>query len=495
MSDRNALLREILRTDLAAFVEKCFLSLEPGTQYLDNWHVHAIAFELMRVWRGEERRLIINIPPRYMKSLTATVAFTAWALGHAPHKRIMAVSYAANLARKHAVDFSAIVTSDWFRATFPNFEIATLREGEIWTTKRGYRYAGSIGGSVTGWGADLILVDDPVKSLEAALSAAERRRVAEFYDGSLYTRLNNKAEGAIVIIMQRLHEDDLVGHVLEKENWRVLSIPAIAPEDCDYRIGDHPHQVYRRRAGEVLHPAREPQEMLELARRTLGTLNFSAQYQQSPVPAEGNAIKRDWIRRYDELPHEFDLKVASWDTASTLKETADWSVGSVWGAVGQQFYLLDVVRARLEAPDLGHRMVALAREHQVDVTLVEETELGRAIAQDLRRNNRLFPILNPVRFDKEARLLAQAARFESGQVHLPREAPWLGAYETELLAFPMGRHDDQVDSTSQALHYLTARTQTRGQRPQGRPRPQRRPRPTRGALRRPMNLEDIYDGG
>ncbi len=229
MSDRNALLREILRTDLAAFVEKCFLSLEPGTRYLDNWHVHAIAYELMRVWRGEEKRLIINIPPRYMKSIMVTIGFTAWAMGHAPHKRIMAVSYAASLARRHAVDFSAIVTSDWFRGTFPNFEIASLREGEIWTTKRGYRYAGSIGGSVTGWGADLIVIDDPIKGLDAALSAAERRRVAEFYDGSLYTRLNNKAEGAIVIIMQRLHEDDLVGHVLEKENWRVLSIPAIAP--------------------------------------------------------------------------------------------------------------------------------------------------------------------------------------------------------------------------------------------------------------------------
>jgi len=309
------------------------------------------------------------------------------------------------------------------------------------------------------------------------------------------TRLNNKAEGAIVIIMQRLHEADLVGHVLEKESWRVLSIPAIAPEDCDYRTGTHPDQVHRRRAGELLHPAREPHTEIEVARRTLGTLNFAAQYQQSPSPAEGHVIKRDWIVRYDQLPREFDLKIASWDTASTLKETSDWSVGSVWGAVGQRFYLLDVVRGRLESPDLGHRMVALAREHQVDATLVEDTELGRAIVQDLRRNNRLFAILNPVRFDKMARLLAQAARFESGQVHLPREAAWLGAYESELLAFPMGRHDDQVDSTSQALHYLTAKAQPRGIRPQGSPRPARAARPSRASLRRPMNLDDIYDGG
>jgi len=282
---------------------------------------------------------------------------------------------------------------------------------------------------------------------------------------------------------------------MEKESWRVLSIPAIAADDTVYRLGDHPLDVYHRRAGEVLQPAREPRELLDVARRTLGTLNFSAQYLQNPLPAQGNIIKRDWIRRYDRLPDAFDRKICSWDTASTTTETADWSVGSVWGAVGQDFYLIDVVRERLETPELRQRMVALAHDHNVDLTLVEDTELGRSVSQDLRRSGLLAPLLNPVRFSKEARFLAQSARFEAGQVYLPREASWLPAYETELLAFPTGRHDDQVDSTSQALHYLTARTQTRGQRPQGRPRPHRRPRPTRAALRRPMNLDDIYDRG
>ena len=315
--------------------------------------------------------------------------------------------------------------------------------------------------------------------------------MAEFYDGSLYTRLNNKAEGAIVIVMQRLHQDDLVGHVMEKEDWRVLSIPAIAPEDTVYRLGDHPEDVYRRRAGEVLQPSREPRERLEVARRTLGTLNFSAQYLQDPMPAQGNIIKRDWIRRYDRLPETFDRKICSWDTASTTTETADWSVGSVWGAVGQDFYLIDVVRERLEAPDLRHRMVALAHEHDVELTLVEDTELGRSVSQDLRRSGLLAPVLNPVRFSKEARFLAQSARFEAGQVYLPHEASWLPAYESELLAFPTGRHDDQVDSTSQALHWLTARTPVRRERPKSRPRPPGRPLPfrrTSGPSRNDMPL-------
>jgi predicted phage terminase large subunit-like protein len=471
MSDHAALLRAILRSDLTSFIEQCFSTLEPGTPYLDNWHVHAIAYQLMRVWRGECKRLIINVPPRSAKSICVTIAFTAWVMGHDPRKRIMAISYANELTRKHAADFLTIVESAWFKSLFPEFEVTSSRDRELVTSERGSRFAGSIGGSVLGRGADLIVIDDPIKGLAAALSQAERRRVTEFYDSTLYSRLNDRVNGAIVIVMQRLHQDDLVGHVLDKEDWEVLSIPAIAPEDCTYRIGSKPNAVYRRQAGEVLHPQREPQAWLEAAKRNLGTLNFSAQYQQNPMPAEGNAIKRDWIRSYDRRPNEFELKIVSWDTASTLEESSDWSVGTVWGAVGQQYYLLDVVRGRFESPELRRRIIDLSVQYQADATLIEDTELGRALSQDLRRTGELFPMLQRARFDKLARLLSQAARFEAGQVFLPREAPWLSSYLSELLAFPTGRHDDQVDATSQALKHLTALTPAIRERPQRVERP------------------------
>jgi predicted phage terminase large subunit-like protein len=473
MTDHHALLLAILRSDFVTFVEKCFEILEPGATYEDNWHVHAIAHQLVRVWRGESTRLIINIPPRMMKSIMVTIAFSAWVMGHDPRKRIMAVSYAKSLAGKHASDFRAIVESPWFRAAFPDFMIETNRGMEIATTARGYRVAESIGGSLLGRGADLIIIDDPIKGLAAALSESERRRVAEFYDNTLYSRLNNKAEGAIVIVMQRLHQDDLVGHVLEKEDWEVLSIPAIATEDTTHPLGPAPSDMYERRAGDVLHPARENELALSRIQRNLGSLNFSAQYQQNPLPAGGNAIKREWIRWYEEKPGAFDFTVVSWDTASTTAEASDWSVGTVWGAVGQEFYLLDVVRGRWEAPELRRRMIAVARDCRADASVVEDTELGRALAQDLRRTGQLFPILQAARFDKMARLLAQAARFEAGQVYLPREAPWLAHYLSELLAFPTGRNDDQVDSTSQALKYLTARTPVVQERPLRLERPRR----------------------
>lgn len=476
MSDRRRLIEAILRTDLTAFVERCFAALEPATPYRENWHIRAITHQLERVARGECRRLIVNVPPRSMKSITVSIGFTAWMLGTFPHKRIMAVSYAAELARKLGADTRTVLESPWFSRTFPEFRIDRATRDEIASTRGGYRLATSVGGAVLGRGADLIVIDDPIKGLLAALSQAERRRVAEFYDNTLYGRLNDKTTGAIVIVMQRLHEDDLVGHVLSKEDWEVVSIPAIAVEDAAYRTGPEPHQVFHRRAGDLLHPEREPMEVLEALRRNLGTLNFSAQYQQAPIPAEGNVIRREWIRRYDEHPEAFERTICSWDTASTTTETSDWSVGTVWGAIGETYYLLDVVRGRWQVPDLRRRIVAVHKEHRADITVIEETDLGRAIAQDLKRTGELYPVLRTPRFDKTARLLAQSARFEAGQVFLPSSAPWLGDYLGELLAFPAGRNDDQVDSTSQALHELTRITPVEQQRPATRPRPQGRPR-------------------
>jgi predicted phage terminase large subunit-like protein len=330
---------------------------------------------------------------------------------------------------------------------------------ELLTTRMGSCYASGTGGGILGRGADVIIVDDPIKGIDA-LSEAERRRVAEFYDNTLVTRLNDKRAGAIVIIMQRLHQDDLVGHVLARDDWEVISLPAIAEADSVHQLSNDAGYVHVRRAGDLLHADREPLAVLEQVRRSQGSLTFQAQYQQDPVPPGGNIIRREWLRYFTDVnrPGRFDRTIVSWDTASTLGEANDYSVGTVWGAVGLDYYLLDLVRKRLETPDLRREIIGLSRHWNADATLIENTELGRALVYDLRRTDDLRPILQLPRYDKEARLLAQSARFEAGQIYLPQDAPWLGDYLSELLAFPNGRHDDQVDSTSQALNWLTART-------------------------------------
>ncbi|MCC0806952.1 terminase [Methylobacterium sp. W2] len=461
MSDRAVLLRALLRRDLPAFVERVFATLEPGTAFAPNWHYETICWSLSRVMRGEVRRLIINVPPRSGKSLMASVAWPLFLLGHDPTRRLICISHTEDLARKFSVDRRTVAQSTWYRDLFPTMQLAgpRPRDLELRTTQYGSTFAAGVGGAVLGRGADIVIIDDPIKALDA-LSQAERRRVTEFYDNTLLTRLNDKQRGAVVIVMQRLHQDDLVGHVLGRDEWEVVSLPAIAAEASEHALSDTPGDIYRREAGELLHAAREPREVLEAVRRAQGSLTFQAQYLQDPVPPGGNVIKRAWLRFYSdaEQPEDFDQVVVSWDTASTLGEASDFSVGTVWGAVGLDYYLLDVVRERLEVPELRRGIVRLSEHWQAHTTLIENTELGRAVAQDLDRRGLLRPSLHRPRYDKEARLLAQSARFEAGQVHLPADAPWLAEYMSEILAFPNGRHDDQVDSTSQALNYLTART-------------------------------------
>ncbi len=469
MSDRSAQVRALLRRDLPSFINKCFVTLEAGRTFHPNWHIDHIGYQLSRVSDETVRRLIVNIPPRHLKSVCVTIAYTAWALGHKPSMKILAISYADALAEQHAIAFKTIVNSAWYQALFPDFQIARDRRSEIVTTQHGYRYAGSVGGSILGRGADLIVIDDPIKA-QAALSSTERRKVNEFYDNTLYTRLNDKKRGAIVVVMQRLHQDDLVGHIMAKDDWELSAIPAIATEAQAYRTGLRSSDVYLRPAGSLIQDQREGRQELDQLRRTLGSMNFAAQYQQDPVPPDGNVIRRQWIRYYECLP-ACEMTIVSWDTASTLGERSDYSVGTVWGKHGSDFYLIDVVRGRFEVPELRKLVEETSLDTKAHVTLVEQTELGRAIVQDMRLHSPVRPILPKPLFGKEARLLAQAPKFEAGQVLLPKEAPWLADYLSELLAFPNGAHDDQVDSTSQALHYLSWRSSADNPPP--------RPNPTR----------------
>src|ERR1700759_329985 len=274
----------ILRSDLGYFAERCFYQLNPQAAFLTNWHIEVIAAKLAAVREGKIQRLIINLPPRPLKSLSPLIAFPAWCLGHDPSAQILCVSYAQDLADKLARDCRSIVMSPWYRQIFPT-RLAPHRQAvqEFITTRQGYRLATSTGGVLTGRGADIILIDDPLKP-EEALSDAQRKAGNEWYDHTLYSRLNDKRHGAIVIIMQRLHEDDLIGHVLEQEGWEVLSFPAIAEADEVQRIETiWGAQCFRRRQGEALHPEREPLETLDRIRRTIGEYNFAGQYQQAPA--------------------------------------------------------------------------------------------------------------------------------------------------------------------------------------------------------------------
>jgi predicted phage terminase large subunit-like protein len=422
-----------------------------------NWHLEVIAAKLTAVREGKTRRLIINVAPRNLKSLLASIAFPAWCLGHDPSAQILCVSYAQDLADKLARDCRGIIMSPWYRQIFRT-RLAPHRQAvqEFITTRQGYRLATSTGGVLTGRGADIILIDDPLKP-EEALSEVLRQAANDWFVHTLYSRLNDKRSGAIVIIMQRLHEDDLVGHVLALEPWEVLSFPAIAEADEVHRIETiWGPRCFTRRRGEALHPDREPLETPEHIRRTIGEYNFAGQYQQSPAPLGGGMVKAESFKRYreNERPECFDRIVQSWDTANKATELSDFSVCTTWGVKAKDLFLLDVFRRRLEYPALKRAVREQQSLFDTTVVLIEDKASGTQLIQELIEEGCHGVTRYQPTIDKIMRLHAQTGMIDSGFVYIPEAAPWLAEYLHEMTVFPKGKHDDQVDSTAQFLDWF-----------------------------------------
>ena len=272
--ERRRLLDAITRQDFTTFVQRCFTSLSPGTQFAPNWHIEAMAYHLEQVRLGKIKRLIINMPPRSLKSIVSSVSFPAYLLGHDPTKRIICVSYGSDLATEHANDCRLILKSAWYWLLFPGTVVSAIKdtESEFSTTWHGYRLTTSLDGSITGRGGDVIIIDDPLKPVDA-LSQAKREKVNQWYFNTLVSRLDDKRNGAIILVMQRLHLNDLTGVLLRgSEDWSVLTLKAIADEDEKVQIGKN--SFYSRSEGEVLHKSREPIEISGISQRAIGLLHI-----------------------------------------------------------------------------------------------------------------------------------------------------------------------------------------------------------------------------
>lgn len=318
------------------------------------------------------------------------------------------------------------------------------------------RLATSIGGTLTGRGGSLIIIDDPIKP-DDAMSTATREACNKWYSNTLLSRLDNKVEGAVVIVMQRVHMDDLVGYVTRQtgSDWSVLNLPAISPVDQRIPLGNGRAHVFAE--GDLLHPEREPQHILDDLRANLGSDSFSAQYLQEPVPPGGAMIKRKWISRYAEAPSRKPGQsiIQSWDTAAKGGPENDWSVCTTWLVARPDYYLLHLHRGRHDFPELRRKAIELSARFKPSRILIEDIGAGTALQQELRKMGQpARPI--KVNRDKQARMAEESVKFENGHVFLPERAAWLPALEDELFAFPGARHDDQVDSISQALKHGTS---------------------------------------
>ncbi len=436
-----------LRGDFYSFMLHSFVDRNGGASFVTGWHIEVMAARLQAVGEGRARRLIVNIPPRHLKSLAASIALPAWLLGHDPSLAIVNATYAQDLSDAFARDCRALMASATYRELFSTrLRAARPPLRELVTTRGGFRMATSVGGVLTGRGADVILIDDPLKPADA-MSESRRAAANSWFDGTLYSRLNDKAKGSIVIVMQRLHEDDLVGHVLKKEGWEIVSFPAIAEadetHDIETSVGG---KTFARKEGEALHPEREPLHTLEQIRATIGEANFAGQYQQRPAPAGGGMIREAWFPRFSEAERPvFERIIQSWDTANKPSELADYSVCTTWGLKGPNAYLLNVHRKRLAFPDLIRAAIDEDARFSPELILIEDRASGTQLVQTLIEMGVKHATRCSPEGDKLMRLHAQTAAIENGFVWLPHEAPWLAEYLRELTLFPAGRHDDQVE--------------------------------------------------
>ncbi len=452
MTSKPDLLALATRSDLATCIHRTYQTVSPGQRYLHNWHLEVIAHRLQQALDGKITRLIITVPPRSLKSICCSVAFPAFILGHQPAARVICASYSSDLAFKHARDCRAVMETQWYRDSFARTRLdrAKNTEQEMTTTRRGFRLATSVGGTLTGRGGNFLILDYIMKA-DQALSEAHRQTVVEWIVNTAMSRLDDKKTGVIILVMQHLHVDDPVGHLLEQGGWNHLNLPAIAEEDQWFDLG-HGHAVGRRE-GEALHPEREPLETLEQLCRALGSPIFSAQYQQDPMPLEGGLIKWSWFRFYEALPepHEGDLIVQSWDTAAKGTDVSSYSVCTTWLRRGHDHYLLDVRRLRLEYPALRKLVVEMAEQYDAGAVLIEDKASGTQLIQELPQQGALR--IEPIEpeGDKAIRMYGQTAKIEAGHVFLPLSAPWLDEFQRELLPFPNSRYWDQIDSVSQYL--------------------------------------------
>ena len=451
MKTINEIEKEIYNNSLNYFIERSFYIINQGQKFINNWHIGAISEALNEVYNGNIKRLLINMPPRYLKSVCVSVAFPAWILGKDPTKRIIVASYSEKLAIKHSTDCRLILESSWYKRVFNNTILSRTQNQKykFSTTQNGYRFATSVGGTLTGEGGDILIIDDP-HNPQNVLSEKQRDKVLKWYDNTFSSRLNNKKNGAIIVVMQRLHENDLSGHLLEKGGWVHLNLPAIFEEEATINIGNF-NKIIKK--GELLFEKREGKEEIERIKKDMGEYVFNCQYQQKPMTENSGIFSKKWLQYYNENIN-FENIYLSFDTAIKAGINNDPSVCTIWGKYKNNYYLIDLYREWLEYPDLKRKSIQLINKWQPRAILIEDKASGQSLIQDLKKELSYNVIPIKVVKDKITRFASITPIFEAERIFIKDKTNWLFDLEYELLTFPNSQHDDQVDSISQFLNWI-----------------------------------------
>lgn len=443
--------------NLAHFFKAAWTVLEPGTPLKWNWHHELICEYLTAFYAGDIKRLIINVAPRSTKSLLCTVVGPDWKWLTAPSKRFVFGSYAEDLARDHSILRRNLIESPWFQEGYSSkFTIAQDRNTQTVFANghTGTMRAAGMHGSITGKGGDYVIIDDP-HNPKGAESDAERERTVQDFDLAWTSRLNDKKTGGILVVMQRLHDQDLTGHLLEKDiGYEHVKIPTVCEERCVVHFPLSGREMVREE-GDLMHAERDGPEEIAQAKKDLGMYGFSGQHQQDPTPRTGGLIKAKDLRFYTEYP-AVETKIIVADLTYEEQEQNDYTVVQCWGRIRSDIYLLDQIRAQMGFKKQVAALLEMRARHPDAISIkIEKKANGAAVIETLKGEVMGLVDVSP-RTSKFVRLEVCQPTFESGNVWFPDPdiAPWITTNVTEVLKFMKTKHDDTVDTTTMAIDHF-----------------------------------------
>lgn len=434
--------------------------LEPGRPFVDGWHLGCLAEHLEAAMRFEIRKLLINMPPRHGKSIEVSQCLTPWVWTWAPIRRFFYASYDAGLSRRDSQRAREIVESPAYRERWGTRVVIKPDQNEkhkFENTATGSRFATSVAGRTTGEGGDYVICDDPHNVKDVSRDRdAKRLAVLEWWRNAIPSRLNDPQRGCFIIVAQRVHQADLSGDVLEREDdWVHLCLPA-EYEGKRYARTPLGFDDPRAEAGELLWPKRFGRAELAAIRGSMLESEYQGQYQQQPAPPGGDIFKWEWFQSYrpGDTPR-FERVIDFWDTAQSTKDDAAFSVRERWGEAANGYYLLHVLRERMAYPALKQRITDDYEAGGVDAVVIEDKSSGISVIQDLQQKTTV-PVIPYVlgRDGKVTRARAQASTVQGGNVWVPESAPWLEAFKDEITHFPGGKYKDQTDVMTMALDFF-----------------------------------------
>ena len=440
----------ILRSDLYSFLRAAFSVLEPGATFTRALYLDVLCHALQNVAAGKINRLVVNMPPRHLKSLVTSVIWAAWMLARKPDSKIAIVCHNDSLAGDLARKCKRLIDSDWYQRFAPQVRVRNDRLRDFDTTAGGGVFSASIGSGITGRGFDIIILDDP-QAANDVRSPVERESVQVLFDGSISSRLDDQVRGVIVIVQQRLHEDDLSGHVLARGGWTSITMPLVASEAITFSTSNG---VWHRGAGNILCEERFPRDKIDDLRAQIGAQNFETQYQQRPGSSVGDLIKAEYLRSISDRPPSATRFFVTADTAMKASAVADYTVFLVIATDGRHHYVVDAIRGHYDVAEMRDIGLRLHQQYRLDKFLIEDSASGPSLCALLKERGRLAELVGVGGKDKETRLQDGMHLFVEGRVFIVGDAPWTVEFRRELVGFPTVKYDDQVDAFTLYLQHI-----------------------------------------